>query len=102
MGRNIICGIATKIKVCSKVSIQDNKENILKRIGSVFDLKYYDIVDEEHNNCLHLYLKEDLFNEKINELMKELANVELFRYEMYSSICSIGKGMCDEKQKKRK
>ena len=44
MGRFMCCGIATKISINSKVSIKENKEDILNRVKCAFDLKYYDMI----------------------------------------------------------
>lgn len=102
MGRTMTCGIATKIKVWSKVSIQENKEDILKRIGSTFNLKYYEIGNDSSDSYMCLYLKEDLFNEKFKELMKELVNINPFRRYMYNSIDAIEQKYESPKEKKER
>lgn len=38
MGRYIICDIATNIKVETRLNLQENREEVLKRIASTFDL----------------------------------------------------------------
>lgn len=86
MGRNMCCGIATKIKVSTKTNLSEKKEEVLKRIGSVFDLKYYDIVDSNSGNYMCLYLKEDLFNQEFKDLFKELIEISPFRFTLYDCI----------------
>ena len=86
MGRNMCCGIATKIKVSTKTNLSEKKEEVLKRIGSVFDLKYYDIVDSNSGNYMCLYLKEDLFNQEFKDLLKELIEISPFRFTLYDCI----------------
>lgn len=100
MGRYITCGIATCIDIRSKVSVQENKEAILKRIGSVFNLKYYDINYGSDDDFIHLYLKEDLVNEKLKELLIELVDLKWFRIELYNNINALDQKFCDIKTKK--
>lgn len=102
MGRHISCGIATRIEIKVNIDFKENRENILKRIESTLDLKYYDIVDYESYNRIFLYLKPDLFNKEFKDLMRELAEIRLFRTEMYNNIKSIQKIYDGRKDKQRK
>lgn len=85
MGRYIICDIATKIKVETRLNLQENREEMLKRIASTFDLylekdnvknKYYlkgvdeysedesPLNCENYSNCTNMS-DETLFNDNI-------------------------------------
>ena len=103
MGRYIICGIATKIKVETRLNLQENREEALKRIASTFDLKYYDIIDEGYYDFMYLTLKEDLFNMKFKDLLLQLAEIDNFRNQFYYDINSIKRSDRDtQKDKKEK
>ena len=103
MGRYIICDIATKIKVETRLNLQENREEVLKRIASTFDLKYYDIIDEGYYDFMYLTLKEDLFNMKFKDLLLQLAEIDNFRNQFYYDINSIKRSDRDtQKDKKEK
>ena len=103
MGRFMCCGIATKISINSKVSIKENKEDILNRIKCVFDLKYYDIVEDDSDKHICLYLKEDIFNKELKDLLRELAEIKSFWWSMYENFEAIERKYNDsDREKKQK
>lgn len=63
MGRYMTGGIVTKIDVKLNGDVKENREKVLEIIKQSFNLKYYDIYENEKNNKIYLYLKEDLVNE---------------------------------------
>ena len=103
MVRFMCCGIATKISINSKVSIKENKEDILNRIKCVFDLKYYDIVEDDSDKHICLYLKEDIFNKELKDLLRELAEIKSFWWSMYENFEAIERKYNDsDREKKQK
>ena len=89
MGRMMSFGIVTKIKV-RNLNLEKNKDKILELISSVFDLKYYSINEKTITEYkMELCLNEELFNKEFNDLLKELSEIDLFRYEIYHKIDSI-------------
>lgn len=89
VGRNISCGIVTKIEVRNKNGLKENKEDILKRIGKVLNLKYYEEGFSDNDKYMCLYLKEDLFNKEFKNLLLELVEIELFMKFLYFNIKAI-------------
>ena len=87
MGRYINCAIATKIKIKTSLNLKENKEQILKRVGSSFDLNYYEI--KEKGNELCLFLKEDMFNKEHKDLLLELVQIPDFKNNIFNNIQSI-------------
>lgn len=101
MGRYVNCGIVTKIEVWTKTDFQKNKKAIMKRLGHVFDLNYYDSIKEEYNNYTCLYLNEEKFNKEFKELLEEMANIDIFRYSLLESIDPVEEtAKFDEKKNK--
>ena len=78
MGRYISCGIATQIIVYGKGCLQKNKKDLLRRIDKFFNLKYYEEGLSDNDDCICLYLKEDLFNKNFKNLLLELNDLDLF------------------------
>lgn len=71
MGRYIAGGLATKILVSGryKKDILKNMDEILNAMNHVVDLNLYEI--EKYDDCFCLYLKEDIVNQHLLELLKE-------------------------------
>lgn len=101
MGRYISCGIATQIIVDSKGCLQKNKKDLLRRIDKVFNLKYYEEGISDNDDCLCLYLKEDLFNKNFKNLLLELNELDLFTNYFYDNIKSISNNNYTMSQKDR-
>ena len=101
MGRYISCGIATQINIHSKVNVKENKEDILNRVKCAFDLKYYDVVENEEDNDINLYLKEDVFNKEFKDLLKELTEIRLFWEHIYDNFKEIESEYGDSERKKK-
>lgn len=76
MGRYMTGGIVTKIDVKLNGDVKENREKVLEIIKQSFNLKYYDIYENEKNNKIYLYLKEDLVNEKLKSLILELGEIK--------------------------
>ena len=89
MGRNISCGIVTKIEVRNKYGLNENKADILKRIDKVFNLKYYEERFSDNDKYMCLYLKEDLFNKEFKNLLLELVEIKPFMGFLYFNIKAI-------------
>lgn len=75
MGRYMTGGIVTKIDVKINGDIKENKDKVLKIVSQSFNLKYYDVYENEKNNKIYFYLKEDLVNEKLKSLILELGEI---------------------------
>lgn len=71
MGRYVAGGLATKILVSSryKKDILKNMDEILNAMNHVIDLNLYEI--KKYEDCFCLYLKEDIVNQHLLELLKE-------------------------------
>lgn len=99
MGRYISCGIATEIIVLSKGSLKEHKNDIIKRIDKIFNLKYYEV--ESSDNYIFLCLKQDLFNKAFKNLLLELTELNLFTDSFYENIKAIDKNYCTSKERKK-
>lgn len=102
MGRYISCGIATWIIVYGKGCLQKNKKDLLRRIDKVFNLKYYEEGLSDNDDCICLYLKEDLFNKNFKNLLLELNDLDLFTNYFYDNIKAISSNNYNMSQKDRK
>ena len=102
MGRYISCGIATQIIVYGKGCLQKNKKDLLRRIDKVFNLKYYEEGLSDNDDCICLYLKEDLFNKNFKNLLLELNDLDLFTNYFYDNIKAISSNSYNMSQKDRK
>ena len=99
MGRYISCGIATEIFILSKCSLKEHKNDILKRIDKIFNLKYYE--EESSDNYIILCLKQDLFNKEFKNLLLELTELNLFTNRFYYNIKTINKTYYTPKERKK-
>ena len=102
MGRYISCGIATQIIVYGKGCLQKNKKDLLRRIDKVFNLKYYEEGLSDNDDCICLYLKEDLFNKNFKNLLLELNDLDLFTNYFYDNIKATSSNSYNMSQKDRK
>lgn len=101
MGRYISCGIVTKINVMSRGSLKEHKNDILKRIDKIFNLKYYEEGFSNSDNYMCLYLKQDLFNKEFKNLLLELTELNLFTDSFYEIIKNINKTYYTPKERKK-
>lgn len=101
MGRYISCGIVTKINVMSRGSLKEHKNDILKRIDKIFNLKYYEEGFSDSDNYMCLYLKQDLFNKEFKNLLLELTELKLFMSSFYENINAINKTYYTPKERKK-
>ena len=99
MGRYISCGIATEIFILSKGSLKEHKNDILKRIDKIFNLKYYE--EESSDNYIILCLKQDLFNKEFKNLLLELTELNLFTNRFYNNIKTINRTYYTPKERKK-
>ena len=102
MGRYISCGIATQIIVDGNGCLKENKKDLLRRIDKVFNLKYYEEGLSDNDDCICLYLKEDLFNKNFKNLLLELNDLDLFTNYFYDNIKAISSNSYNMSQKDRK
>lgn len=101
MGRYISCGIVTKIIVLSRGNLKEYKNDILKRIDKIFNLKYYEEGFSNSDNYMCLYLKQDLFNKEFKNLLLELTELNLFTDSFYENIKNINKTYYTPKERKK-
>ena len=74
MGRYLGVGLASKIYITKRrensYSIEDNYDNILKKISETLDLDIYDV--EYKDDVIQLTIKKDFVNDNLKELILEL------------------------------
>jgi len=73
MGRNLACGIATKIQLYKKGGFENEskKSGLLEELKKSIDLDFYDI--EEYEDGYVLNLKKEAFDNNIHDLIKEIS-----------------------------